>query len=327
MEVYVESYGVIHNKMVFFAIRFQKPIVKVQITEDPEKIDTTNILVVYSSNNAVQTNTLTFFVGDQVRAAGIAVKSGLEHELLLAVLNKSDIYYHSYHNSVLYVCGKPNCIPFRYKNIPKTISFKALYKITKAHQKGKLAIDHIVLCNYFRRNNLKWGKWNSWWYFIRDIINTTFKPKISKNITLEIVALFKKVWKNSLTENGYSIHPELCFCEIALENTEHPGILCLSSHSKITYVSPMIVSKEWFHFLPVVDKTNIKCDLWFPLYTNKYNWFNNLIYFYVKQIKVNTEHIKNMLLFLKNTAIVKYKLIQENLFFIYQLLTCNQTSL
>lgn len=324
MEVYVESYGAIHNNMLFFAVRFQKPIVKVQVTESTERIDTSNILVVYS-NKVVQTNTLTFFVGGKVQADGIVVKSGSEHELLVAVLNKSDIYHSAYHNSVLYVCGKPNCIPFRYKNIPKTISFKALYKITKAHQKGKLTIDHIVLCNYFRRNNLKWEKWNSWWYFIRDIINDTFKAKVSKNITLEIVALFKKVLKNS--SSSYSIHPELCFCEIALENTEHPGILCLSSHSKIVYVSPMIVSEEWFHFLPVVDKTNVKCDLWFPLYTNKYNWFNNLIYFYVKQFKVNTEYVKSMLLFLKNTTVVKYKLIQENLFFIYQLLTCNQTSL
>lgn len=308
MENFIEAYGAFHNKMLFVAVRFQTPLVRVQIIEE-------------TSNK--ETQALTFFVGGNghLGSGGISVKTGLES--LLAVLNnKSDIYFYSYHNSVLYVCGAHDCVPFRYKRIPKTIAFKALYRITKAHQKGKMNIDTIVLCSYFRRNNLLWQDWKSWWYFIQDIMNDTFKAKVSRDITLQMVKLLKRVWKSSLREkNTYSIHPELSFCEITLAKTEQPGILCLSSHSKISYVSPMIVSHECYDFLPIRDKANVKCDRWFPLYTNKNNWFNHLIYFYVKQHKVNIKYIKNMLFFLKNTTITKYTLIEENLSLIYRFLT------
>lgn len=290
MENFIEAYGTFQNKMLFVAVRFQKPIVRVQIA------DTSNTLVVPQ----------TFLVGSA-------------SELLLASLNKSDIYYYSYHNSVLYLCGSLNSIPFRYTRIPKTITFKALYRISKACQKGKINIDQIVLCSYFKRNNLKWQNWKSWWCFVRNIVNDTFKDKVSRNITLQMVKLLKRAWRSSCrVKNTYSIPPELSFCEITLEKTENPGILC---DSMKTYVSPMIVSYECFDFLPIVDKARVKCDRWFPLYTNKHNWFDHLIYFYVR---VNIEDLKSILLFLKNnTTVVKHKLIRKNVYLIYRLLTCN----
>lgn len=299
MENVIEAYGAFQNQMLFVAVRFQKPIVRVQIT-DVAKSDTSNNLVVPQ----------TFLVGSASK-------------LLLASLNKSDIYYYSYHNSVLYVCGALNCVPFRYTRIPKTITFKALYRISKAYQKGKIDIDQIVLCSYFKRNNLKWQNWKSWWCFVRNIMNDTFKDKVSRNITLQMVKLLKRAWRSSCKlKDAYSIHPELTFCEITLEKTENPGILCLSNHPmKVYYVSPMIVSYECCDFLPIVDKAKVKCDRWFPLYTDKHKWFDHLIYFYVR---VNIEDLKSILFFLKNySTVVKYKLIRKNVNHIYRLLTCN----
>lgn len=327
MENFIEAYGAFQNKMLFVAVRFQKPIVKVQITEeDTAKIDTSNILVVQAKKLVTmpETNTLTFFVGNKKHSDGISIKTASESEMLLTLLDKSKIYYCSYHNSVLYVCGALNCVPFPYTRIPKTATFNALYRISKACQKGKINIDQFVLCSYFKRNNLKWQNWKSWWCFVRDIMNDAYKAKVSKNISLQMVKYLKRVWKNSCRQkNAYNIHPELIFCEITFEKSEQPGVLCQSNHSMIIYVSPMIVSFECIDFLPIVDKANVKCDRWFPLYTNKHNWFEHLIYFYVKQLRVNIENIKRILFFLKDTTVVKYKLIQENFSFIYRLLTCD----
>lgn len=325
MEKYIESYGAAHNKLLFYAVRFRKPIVKIQFTKQPEKINTNNILVIYTKNFiSSETNTLTFWVGaKEATDGGIFVEKGLESELLLALLNKCNIYYSTYYKNILYICtGIDAIMPVQYKTISKTASFKALYKITMAHRKRCLNFEHIILCKFFRRNNLKWEKWNSWWYFVQNLMNDFFKTKMSKNITLQAVAHFKKVWKNSISKNMYCIKKELYFCEIAMENTQEPGILCFARNSTITYVSPMIVGKEWFSFLPISDLNNIACNVWLPLYTDKNQWFRNVIYFYVKNYKENIKYIENILLFLKNTTVEKYKWIQENVFFIQKLLNC-----
>lgn len=326
MDKYLEAYGACYKKLLFFAVRFKKPIIKVKIDESSEGIDTSNILVIYSKSPVTITfNTLTYIVNvpcftDELT---ISVKTGNKSELLHSLTNKCEIYYFHVHDSILYGCGTSNCISFKYKSIPKTVAFKALYMITRAYQNKNINIYDFISCHHFKRNKLKWEKWSSWWGFIRDLINNDFNNKVGIDITLQTVSRIKKIWKNTLKLNPIIEMPELNFCEIGLENTDTPGILCSSENSSIKYISPMIISEQYYDSLPIKDKNNIKCDLWFPLYTNLHHWMNHCIYFYIKQLSLNKIYIEEMLSFLDKTTIEKYKLIQENIIVISEILTDN----
>ena len=315
MDKYVEAYGAVYNKLFFFAVRFKKPIINVKIKDSSEKIDTSNIIVLHSKK-PITTNTLMFAVKSPGHSDAISVNTGHELELILALLNADDILNYCFHKSVLYGVGSPNAISFAYKPLPKTVAFKALYKITRAYQNKCINIYHFVLCHYFRRNNLPWAKWQSWFYFIKHLINDEFKKKTGLNITLQIIKRIKKILNNSLKIENYK--SELNFCEIALDETNNPGILCASNQSVIYYISPMIVGEQFYSSLPIKDKNNVSCNLWFPLFTD--HWFDTSIYFYIKCLSLNTKYIQQILKVLNNTTIEKYKLIQKNVTLLNQIL-------
>lgn len=313
MDKYIEAYGAIYKKLFFFAIRFRKSILKVKIQDSSENINTSDILVLYSKKPIyTETNTLTYVVNTHSSSTkSISVQTGHTAELLLSLLNKHEILYYYFHKSVLYACGTPDAITCTYKIIPKTKTFKALYQITKAYQNQSIHLTHFIQCHYFKRNNLKWEKWNSWWYFIKNLINIKYKERTGTDITLQICNRIRK-----MGNCPNILQSKLNFCEIGLDETDTPGILCASENSKICYVSPMIISGQFYNSLPIKDKNNIMCNLWFPLYTNKDQWLNNSIYFYLKQLLLNINHIKRILEILKNTTVEKYKQIEENIIII-----------
>lgn len=322
MDKYVDAYGTIHNKLLFIAIRFRKPIIKIQINKNSESIETSNIVVLYSNKPVnFQSNTLTFIVKAECHNTDvIPVETGLESELLLSTLNKSEILYYTYYNSVLYACGTSNIISYTYDVIAKTTTFRALNKIITAYRKNKLNVEHYALCHYFKRNKLKWKKWNSWWYFIRERINEKYKEKAGVYPSLRTVKNLNKLFKNSKTLIVDKDYSKLRYCEISLEEMDNVGVLCISKNMEISYVSPMIISKQG-HFKPLRDVNNKICNKWFPLYINKNNWLNNSIYFYSNNIRLNIIYIRKMLKYLENTTIEKYKNIQENLVLILKLVT------
>lgn len=323
MEKYVKAYGATYQRLFFFAVQFKKPILKVKISDTVEPIiDTPNILLLYSKQPIYKNSgdTLTFVVNGPSNSNAISVETGDESELLLSLLNKDKIEKYCFHNSVLYGFGNSEAIPFTYTTIPRTVVFKVLYKITKAYQHKCIDIHHFVLCHHFKRNTLKWENWHSWWFFIKTLINEEFKKKTGINITLQKIHHIRKIYKNSKMLNIQS-QTQLLFCEIALDETKNPGILCASNNNKICYISPMIVGEEFSKSVPIKDKNNVNCNLWFPLYTDIETWLENTIYFYSKNLTLNIQHIREMLLWLKNSNVEKYKLIEKNISYIHDILT------
>lgn len=323
MEKYVEAYGATYKKLFFFAVRFKIPILKVKISNTVEPIiNTPNILLLYSKQPIYKQSgdTLTFIVNGPSNSNAISVETGEESELLLSLLNKDNIVQYCFHTSVLYGFGMTSdIIPFTYTTIPRTLVFKILYKITKAYQDNRIDINHFVLCHHFKRNNLKWENWHSWWFFIKKLINKDFKKKTGINITLQKINHIRKIYKRAKTLNIEN-QTDLLFCEIALDETQEPGILCASNNKGICYISPMIVGEEYSKSLPIKDKNNINCNLWFPLYTCIETWLESTIYFYSKNLNLNIQCIQDILKWLTNTNIEKYKLIQKNVSYINDIL-------
>lgn len=329
MENYVEAYGAMYKKLFFFAVRFKLPILKVKISNTVEPlIDTPNILLLYSKVYSKQPiykeseNRLTFLVKESCKSNAISVENNDKAELLLSILKKCHIEKYCYHNSVLYGFGNSEAIPFTYTIMPRNLVFKSLYKITKAYQHQRIDISHFVLCHHFKRNKLKWENWHSWWFFIKTLINEEFKKKTGMNITLQKVNNIRKIIKYSLNLN-IGNQTELSFCEIGLEETKHPGILCASINNTISYISPMIVGEEFSKSVPIKDKNNQNCNLWLPLYTNIETWWESTIYFYSNNLSLNIKYIQDILKLLNFTTIEKYKLIQKNIYYINNILTNN----
>lgn len=334
MEKYVEAYGAMYKKLFFFAVRFKIPILKVKISNTVEpSINTPNILLLYSKQPIYKASgdTLTFIVNGPCNSNTISAESGDESELLLSLLNKDYIKKFCFHNSVLYGFGNSEAIPFTYKTIPRTVVFKTLYKITKAYQEKRIDINHFVSCHHFKRNKLKWENWHSWWFFIKALINEDFKKKTGTNINLQKIKHIRKIYKNAKNLNieksslnlNIENQTELLFCEIGLEETKNPGILCASKNNNICYISPMIVGEEFSKSIPINDKNNINCNLWFPLYTNIDTWCESTIYFYSNNLSLNIKYIQAILKWLMNTNVKKYKLIQDNISYISNILTTN----
>lgn len=325
MEKYVEAYGATYKKFFFFAVRFKIPILKIKISDTVEPIiNTPNILLLYSKQPIYKKpgDTLTFIVNGPNNSNAISVESGDESELLLSLLNKSNIKKYCFHNSVLYGYGHSEAIPFTYTTLPRTMVFKILYKITKAYQQKRIDIHHFVFCHHFKRNKLKWENWHSWWFFIKTLVNKDYKKKTGTNITLQKIHQIRKIYQNSKKLNIKN-QTKLLFCEIALEETKQPGILCNSKNNNILYVSPMIVGEEFSKSVPINDKNNIKCNLWFPLYTNMETWLDSTIYFYSKNLVLNKKYIKNILTWLKNSEFERYIFIRENISHINDILNDN----
>lgn len=300
--MYYEAYGNSQKNVTFIAIRFKKPIVKLFVKESPEIINTENIMVVYSKKPIdFKSNSLIFGVKNQT---GIQVPSGKESDLLLSLFDKSHIYLHVFHNSILYVVGK---LSFEYEILSKNLAFNALSKIVTTCLSGNFTIEHFKLCKYFKRNNLEWKKWHSWWYLVKKCVN--MNEFIPDSITLQLANKIAKIFKKS--QQDYSLdYSELYKCEIELCEKSFLGVLYNVQHGNVTYVSPMIVSKNKNTFK---DVNFIQCKNWLPLYFNKISWLSEGVYYYLTDLKEYQNHVKGILSSLNGTNIEKYRFIEKDL--------------
>lgn len=297
MENYIEAYGAIFNKCVFLALRFK---------ENTPVFNTANNQSVILSSKRKSKDKLVIT---------------LHPEILLSVLHRSNVFHYRYYKYVLYVCGKNPITPLPYESTCRTPTFKALYRVIKAVMRQNVMIQHYALCYHFKRNHVQWKSWQSWWAFIVSLLNPYYLQKTGCRLTLQRCKHLKKVYQysNIVVQDPYV--SSLRFCELSLDESNDVGVLCAQdNHSKIIYVSPMIVSEQ-FQGQSIQDVNHTVCTLWFPLYIDREHWFNKGIYFYTTHYNIQMGHLQNMLIFLQNTTVEKYQLIQENLMWIYKLLT------
>lgn len=314
--MYVEAYGNVYRNLKFIALKFIKPILRIRLNDTVETIDDThNILVLYSNKKLhLKTNTLTYVVNAECSGA-IQVKDGDESELLLALLNRSEIYKYVFHHSTLYVVGSLR-LSFNYEILPKTAILKALYTLTKNCLDGTFNIQHFQLCKYFKRNNLEWKKWNSWWYLIKLNLNHTYyiKQPITLQLAHKLANIYKKSQYDFELENSNFYN-----CEIELSTKPLLGIMYKMENDKLLYVSPMIVSK-YVGKKSFKDVNFIECNYWLPLYFNKTVWLSEGIYFYILQVYKYTKHLKLILNYLKDSKIDKYIFIKKDLSIVFNIL-------
>lgn len=315
--MYIEAYGNKQGGFTFIALRFIKPIVRMYIREDVEPIQTDNILVIYS-NKPVHTSfdTLTFVVKAPCSTNAVRVESGLECNLLLAMLNDSNVYTYSFHDSVLYVVGTKN-LYFKHDTLPKTITFRALYTLTKNGLENTLGLEHFKHCKYFKRNHLVWKKWQSWWNLLLKIINIC--DFVSTPITLQLGEQISRIYNNS-QQNFTMEEIDLYKCEIDMCEKSFLGIIYKMENNMVMYVSPMIISKSNAN-KTFNDVNQIICNHWLPLYFNKHVWLNQGIYYYILNLKKNTLHLKKVLGYLEGTTVEKFSFIEKDLKTVYKILT------
>lgn len=314
--MYIEAYGNSYRGFKFIALRFKKPIVKIRFKNDIQPIQTDNILVVYS-NTTVTTNfnTLTFVVQSDCTTNAIRVNSGSESDLLLAMLNREHVFMHSFNDSVLYVIGS-NKLVLPYDVLPKTITFHALYNLSKNGLENTLELEHFKFCKYFTRNHPQWKKWYSWWSLIQHILNTN--KLISAPISIQMAKHISTIYKRS--QQDFKIaYSDLYKCEIDFSEKPFLGIIFKMENNKVCYVSPMIVSKSNSD-KPFHDVNQVVCNRWIPLYFNKYTWLNEGMYFYIFNLKENLKYLKGVLTYLEGTTIEKFSFIFKDLHIVYDIL-------
>lgn len=314
--MYIEAYGNNYRGFKFIALRFRKPIVKIRIKDNIQPIQTDNILVIYS-NKTVNTefSTLTFVVQADCTTNAIRVNSGYESDLLLAMLNNEHVFMHSFHDSILYVVGS-NKLTFFYDVLPKTITFHALYRLSRYGLENTLELEHFKFCKYFIRNHPEWKKWSSWWSLVQLILNTN--KLIRTPITIQMAKHISSIYKNS-QQNFKIEYSDLYKCEIDFSEKPFLGIIFKMENGKISYVSPMIISKSNSE-KSFRDVNQISCNRWIPLYFNKHTWLNEGIYFYIYNLKENLKYVKCILNHLKETTIEKYMFIYNDISIIYKIL-------
>lgn len=312
--MYIEAYGNTHRGYTFIAARFTRPVVRVRFKDPIEPIRTDNILVLYSDTHR-HFDTLTFAVNAKCPGA-VQVDSGSECNLLLAMFDVNEIYMHSFHDSILYVVGT-NKLNFKFESCPKTVTFRALYTLTKHGLENSFDFEHFGLVKYFVRNNLSWKKWNSWWNLLLKILKTD--ALLSKPLSIQLAKRVDGIYKNSRRDFVMD-YTDLYKCEIELCERPFLGIIYKTEDNAVVYVSPMIVSRDNAD-KSFNDVNQVVCNRWLPLYFNKNIWLVEGIYFYLRDLKEKTNELKQVLNYLEGTSIEKYSFMQRDLKVVYDILT------
>jgi hypothetical protein len=252
-------------------------------------------------------------------------------------------YLEVVHKDTLYVVC-PVLKDFSYAVVKTNRAFHALFKITEAmlfNFEDMTLFKFCDLCRssyFFKRNLVDSREWKSWCKPVLVLLNRYWVDRFWLELNLgdakwlgAVAQRTKRLPENVVEEGegggegegeegeeGERREDDVPECEVLLSREGAIGIMYNTESNRVTYVSPMFVSRDAFAE-NLRDTSNVCCQRWTMLYVNKDYWLSRGLEYYVPRFA----HVPGSIVrYFKTNGVQndKHKYMYENLLILQRLL-------